>query len=133
VHRNLAIVPKSRDLSTAPVLRLKIPQTSDFDGLNKEAQPGMFAFTNYLNFLKSKQVPFTYSLTTKMRFDNTSRTLCGSPGRWLTGMEMRGARRSPRRVISTTCSKPTSLVLAAHARRASRRTRRKLTTKKNLS
>ena len=90
VHRNLAIVPKSRDLSAAPVLRLKIPQTSDFDGLNKEAQAkGMFAFTNYLNFLKSKSVPFTYSLTTKIRFDNTKSypKLWFSPGRWLTDEE----------------------------------------------
>jgi hypothetical protein len=91
VHRNLAIVPKSRDLTAAPVLRLKIPQTSDFDGLNKEAQAkGMFAFTNYLNFLKSKQVPFTYSLTTKIRFDNTKSypKLWFSPGRWLSEEEM---------------------------------------------
>jgi hypothetical protein len=86
----MAIVPKSKDLSTAPVLRLKIPQTSDFDGLNKEAQAkGMFAFTNYLNFLKSKSVPFTYSLTTKIRFDNTKSypKLWFSPGRWLTEEE----------------------------------------------
>jgi hypothetical protein len=90
VHRNLAIVPKSRDLTAAPVLRLKIPQTSDFDGLNKEAQAkGMFAFTNYLNFLKSKGVPFTYSLTTKIRFDNTKSypKLWFSPGRWLSEEE----------------------------------------------
>jgi hypothetical protein len=90
VHRNLAIVPKSRDLSTAPVLRLKIPQTSDFDGLNKEAQAKMmFAFQNYLNFLKSKSVPFTYSLTTKIRFDNSKSypKLWFSPGRWLTEEE----------------------------------------------
>lgn len=90
VHRNLAIVPKSKDLSIAPVLRLKIPQTSDFDGLNKEAQAkGLFAFQNYLNFLKSKTVPFTYSLTTKIRFDNTKSypKLWFSPGRWLTETE----------------------------------------------
>jgi hypothetical protein len=90
VHRNLAIVPKSRDLGAAPLLRLKIPQTSDFDGLNKEAQAkGMFAFTNYLNFLKSKSVPFTYSLTTKLRFDNTKSypKLWFSPGRWLSEEE----------------------------------------------
>ena len=90
VHRNLAVIPRSRDLSQAPVLRLKIPQTSDFDGLNKEAQAkGMFAFTNYLNFLKSKGVPFTYSLTTKIRFDNTKSypKLWFSPGRWLTEEE----------------------------------------------
>jgi hypothetical protein len=90
VHRNLAVVPKARDLSAAPVLRLKIPQTSDFDGLNKEAQAkGMFAFQNYLNFLKSKQVPFTYSLTTKIRFDNTKSypKLWFSPGRWLSEAE----------------------------------------------
>jgi len=87
VHRNLAVIPRSKDLSNAPVLRLKIPQTSDFDGLNKEAQAkGLFAFTNYLNFLKSKGVPFTYSLTTKMRFDNTKSypKLWFSPGQWLT-------------------------------------------------
>jgi len=87
VHRHLAVVPRARDLSAAPVLRLKIPQTSDFDGLNKEAQAkGMFAFSNYLNFLKSKNVPFTYSLTTKIRFDNTKTypKLWFSPGRWLT-------------------------------------------------
>ena len=87
VHRHLAVIPRARDLSAAPVLRLKIPQTSDFDGLNKEAQAkGMFAFSNYLNFLKSKNVPFTYSLTTKIRFDNTKTypKLWFSPGRWLT-------------------------------------------------
>src|ERR1700746_1203326 len=90
VHRNLAVIPKSRDLGTAPVLRLKIPQTSDFDGLNKEAKAkGMLDFTNYLNFLKSKNVPFTYSLTTKIRFDNTKSypKLWFSPGRWLTEEE----------------------------------------------
>lgn len=90
VHRNLAIVPKSRDLRSAPVLRLKIPQTSDFDGLNKEAQAKlMFAFSNYLSFLKSKGVAFTYSLTTKIRFDNTKTypKLWFSPGRWLTEEE----------------------------------------------
>jgi hypothetical protein len=87
VHRHLAVIPRSKDLSTSPLLRLQIPQTSDFDGLNKEAQAkGLFAFTNYLNFLKSRQVPFTYSLTTKIRFDNTKQypKLWFSPGRWLT-------------------------------------------------
>lgn len=90
VHRNLAVVPRSKDLGAAPLLRLKIPQTSDFDGLNKEAQAkGMFAFSNYLNFLKSKGVPFTYSLTTRIRFDNTKSypKLWFSPGRWLTEEE----------------------------------------------
>ena len=87
VHRHLAVIPRSKDLSTAPVLRLKIPQTSDFDGLNKEAQAkGLFAFTNYLNFLKSKNVPFTYSLSTKIKFDNTKSypKLWFSPSQWLT-------------------------------------------------
>jgi len=82
----LAVIPRSKDLSTSPLLRLQIPQTSDFDGLNKEAQAkGLFAFTNYLNFLKSRRVPFTYSLTTKIRFDNTKQypKLWFSPGRWL--------------------------------------------------
>jgi hypothetical protein len=86
VHRYLAVIPRSKDLSTSPLLRLQIPQTSDFDGLNKEAQAkGLFAFTNYLNFLKSRRVPFTYSLTTKIRFDNTKQypKLWFSPGRWL--------------------------------------------------
>ena len=90
VHRNLAVIPRSKDLSAAPLLRLKIPQTSDFDGLNKEAQAkGMFAFTNYLNFLKSKSVPFTYSLTTRIRFDNTKSypKLWFSPARWLSEEE----------------------------------------------
>jgi hypothetical protein len=90
VHRNLAVIPQRKDLSQAPLLRLKIPQTSDFDGLNKEAQAkSMFAFTNYLNFLKSKGVPFTYSLTTKIKFDNTKSypKLWFSPGRWLTEEE----------------------------------------------
>jgi pyruvate/2-oxoglutarate dehydrogenase complex dihydrolipoamide acyltransferase (E2) component len=87
VHRHLAVIPRSKDLASAPVLRLKIPQTSDFDGLNKEAQAkGLFAFTNYLNFLKSKNVPFTYSLSTKIRFDNSKSypKLWFSPGQWLT-------------------------------------------------
>lgn len=90
VHRHLAVIPRSKDLSTSPLLRLQIPQTSDFDGLNKEAQAkGLFAFTNYLNFLKSRQVPFTYSLTTKIRFDNTKQypKLWFSPGRWLSEEE----------------------------------------------
>jgi len=90
VHRHLAVIPRSKDLGNSPLLRLQIPQTSDFDGLNKEAQAkGLFAFTNYLNFLKSRQVPFTYSLTTKIRFDNTKQypKLWFSPGRWLTEEE----------------------------------------------
>ena len=67
-YRLLAVVPfKKLDM---PPLRMKIAQTSDYDGQSKEAgERGFFAFSNYLGFLKQRNINFTNSIVTKMSFD----------------------------------------------------------------
>ena len=67
-HRILAIVP-TRRLDIGP-LRLRIPQTSDYDGRSKDLeQKNRFAFQNYLNFIKVRNVPHTQTVETKIQFD----------------------------------------------------------------
>ena len=85
-HRNIALIPSAR-IGDFPPMRLKISITGDFDSQDKEAQAnGWYAFSNYLDFLKGKRVPFTYMLTTRIRFDPrvTFPKLQFAPGKWLT-------------------------------------------------
>ena len=85
-HRHVAVVPSSR-LGDFPPMRLKLAITSDFDSQDKEAQAnGWYAFQNYMDFLKSKRVPFTYMLTTRIKFDPKVAypKLLFAPGKWLT-------------------------------------------------
>lgn len=70
-HRMLAVVPAHK-LDFEP-LRLKIAMTSDWDkespAAAKNTAEGWFAFSNYLDFLKSMGVPHTALIVTKMKFD----------------------------------------------------------------
>lgn len=67
-HRMLAVVPEFK-LDMTP-LRLKIAMTSDWDkqSPDQEAQ-GWVAFSNYMDWLKARQVKHTAALVTKMKFD----------------------------------------------------------------
>lgn len=67
-HRMIVVIPANR-LDFEP-LRLKLAITSDYDGQSpdKEAQ-GWFAFKNYTDMLRKKQVKHTAMLVTKMKMD----------------------------------------------------------------
>lgn len=67
-HRMLAVVPAGKPNFTP--LRLKIAITSDWDGQSpdQEAQ-GWFSYSKYLEFLKSRGVPHTAAVVTKIKFD----------------------------------------------------------------
>lgn len=67
-HRMLAIVPAQK-LDFTP-LRLKIAITSDFDKQSPDAEAqGWFAFSNYMDYLKSRGVQHSAAVVTKMKFD----------------------------------------------------------------
>lgn len=67
-HRMLVVVP-AFNLDFQP-LRLKIAMTSDFDKQSPDAAAqNWFAFSNYLDFLKSRGVQHTAAVVTKMKFD----------------------------------------------------------------
>lgn len=67
-HRMLAIVPAQK-LDFTP-LRLKIAITSDFDKQSPDAEAqGWFAFSNYMDYLKSRGVQHSAQVVTKMKFD----------------------------------------------------------------
>lgn len=91
-HRMLALVPAQK-LDFTP-LRLKIAITSDFDkqspGAAANEQQGWFAFSNYLDYLKSVNVPHTAAVVTKMKFDSnaTYPKILFAADRWLTPEEL---------------------------------------------
>lgn len=88
-HRMIALVP-AHDLSFQP-LRLKIAITSDWDGQSPDHEAaGWFGFNNYTDMLRSKQVPHTAKLVTKIKFDPKTAypKLLFSPDRWLTPDEL---------------------------------------------
>lgn len=67
-HRMLAVVPANKPSFTP--LRLKLAITSDYDGQSPDlVEKGWFAFSNYKDFLRANNVPSTYFLITKLRFD----------------------------------------------------------------
>jgi len=67
-HRMLAVVPANK-LDFEP-LRLKIAITSDFDKQSPDAEAqGWFAFSNYMDYLKSRGVQHSAAIVTKMKFD----------------------------------------------------------------
>jgi hypothetical protein len=67
-HRMLAVVPAHK-LDFKP-LRLKIAITSDFDKQSPDAEAqGWFAFSNYMDYLKSRGVQHSAAVVTKMKFD----------------------------------------------------------------
>jgi hypothetical protein len=88
-HRMLAVVPAHK-LDFEP-LRLKIAITSDFDRHSPDAEAqGWYAFSNYLDFIKTRQVSHTAQLVTKMKFDPNVAypKLFFSPDRWLEPAEV---------------------------------------------
>lgn len=67
-HRMIAVVPAQK-LDMEP-LRLKIAVTSDYDGQSPDAEAqGWFAFKNYTDYLKTRGVPHTAYVATKIKFD----------------------------------------------------------------
>jgi hypothetical protein len=67
-HRMLAVVPANK-LDFTP-LRLKIAITSDFDKQSPDAEAqGWYAFSNYMDYLKSRGVQHSAAVVTKMKFD----------------------------------------------------------------
>lgn len=70
-HRMLAVVPANK-LDFQP-LRLKIAMTSDFDKQSPDAEAqGWFAFSNYMDYLKSRGVQHSAAVVTKMKFDSNA-------------------------------------------------------------
>jgi hypothetical protein len=88
-HRMLAVVPANK-LDFQP-LRLKIAITSDFDKQSPDAEAqGWFAFSNYMDYLKSKQVQHSAGVVTKMKFDTNAAypKIFFAAERWLDAAEL---------------------------------------------
>lgn len=88
-HRLLVVIPeKSLEF---PALRLKLAITSDYDGQSPELEAaGWYAFSNYMDLLRSKNVKHTGALVTKIKFDPNAAypKLIFSPSRWLDANEL---------------------------------------------
>jgi hypothetical protein len=82
-HRMLAVVPANK-MDMEP-LRIKLAVTSDYDKDNDLEAQGWFAFQQYRDFLKARNINHTAMLVTKMRFDpNTAYPkVLFSPDRWV--------------------------------------------------
>lgn len=88
-HRMLAVVPANK-LDFEP-LRLKIAITSDFDKQSPDAEAqGWYAFSNFLDYLKSRGVQHTAALVAKMKFDANAAypKIFFAADRWLTPEEL---------------------------------------------
>jgi hypothetical protein len=86
-HRMLAVIPAAK-LDFEP-LRLKIAMTSDWDKQSarrrgERAPKGWFAFQNYLDYIRSSNVPHTAYIVTKMKFDAAA-TFPKILFRWIAG------------------------------------------------
>lgn len=67
-HRMVVVVPAA-NLTFQP-LRMKLAITSDWDGQSKDhEEAGWFAFKNYTDMLRARQVKHTAQLVTKFKFD----------------------------------------------------------------
>jgi hypothetical protein len=88
-HRMLAVVPANR-LNFTP-LRLKISQTSDYDGLSpdQDAQK-WFAFKQFIQYLQGHGYTDTGAFVTKMKFDPKANwpKIKFQPDRWLSDEEL---------------------------------------------
>jgi hypothetical protein len=68
VHRLVAVVPAG-NLDHAP-MRMKLSVTSDFDGMSPDLdKAGWFAFRNYTDYLRTRQITHTSKVVTKIKFD----------------------------------------------------------------
>lgn len=71
-HRLVALIPHKALHSDMPPLRLRLPPTSDYDGQNKDAKSkDMYAFSQFVDFIRSRGVQHSYELVVKMSFDQT--------------------------------------------------------------
>lgn len=88
-HRMIVVVPAGK-LDFTP-MRMKLAITSDWDKNSPELeQQGWFAFNNYTDFLRTKNVPHTAAIVTKMKFDPNVPypKVMFSPDRWLEKNEL---------------------------------------------
>jgi hypothetical protein len=88
-HRMLAVVPANK-LDFTP-LRLKIAMTSDWDKQSPDAEAqGWYAFSNYTDYLKAKNVQHTAAVVTKMKFDTSAAfpKIFFAAERWLDASEL---------------------------------------------
>jgi hypothetical protein len=88
-HRMIVVVPAGK-LDFTP-MRMKLAITSDWDKNSPELeQQGWFAFNNYTDFLRTKNVPHTAAIVTKMKFDPNVPypKVMFSPDRWLEADEL---------------------------------------------
>jgi hypothetical protein len=68
--KRLAVIP-AKQLDMEPML-LKVPQTSMWDKNNEEAAAaGYFAWDQYVDFLRQRNVKHTCAVVTKIKFDKT--------------------------------------------------------------
>jgi hypothetical protein len=96
-HRMIAVVPANN--LDAPPLRMKLALTSLWDINSPDQQAaGWYAFDNYLDLLRTKGVPHSAGLVTKMKFDpNTAYPkVLFSADRWLEDDEMVKVREMTR-------------------------------------
>lgn len=89
-HRMLAVVPANK-LDFEP-LRMKLAITSDYDGQSPEQEAqGWYAFSNFMDFLRSRGVKHSAQIVMKMKFDPgvAYPKVLFSPDRPLTNDEVR--------------------------------------------
>jgi hypothetical protein len=68
MHRLVAVVPAG-NLEHAP-MRLKLSITSDFDSQSPDLEKaGWYAFRNYTDYLRTRQIKHTSAVITKIKFD----------------------------------------------------------------
>ena len=67
-HRMVAVVPAGN--LDHPPMRLRLAITSDFDSQSPDLDKlGWFAFRNYTDYLRTRQITHTAKVVTKVRFD----------------------------------------------------------------
>lgn len=84
-HRMIVVVPAD-GLGNVPPLRLKLAMTSDYDARSPELEAqGWYAFHQYTELLRTRNVGHTGRLVTKMKFDPNAAypKVIFSPDRWL--------------------------------------------------
>lgn len=89
-YRMLVVVP-ANGLGQFPPLRMKISVTSDYDARSPElAAQGWFAFHQYTELLRTRNVKHSGRLVTKMKFDPNAAypKLLFSVDRWLENSEL---------------------------------------------
>ncbi len=71
-YRLVALIPYKALHTDMPPLRLRLPPTSDYDGQNKDAKArDLYAFSQFIDFIRSRGVQHSYEMIVKMSFDTT--------------------------------------------------------------